>query len=88
MSELEIFKSKFPEVKFRFFWLTTLVVFLKMYLWDWIDPSKERYWKKILADHRRLAGFYEPLERLDNFILGAFPWLGRYCWNVVVWCRK
>lgn len=88
MKELRYFRERFSETKFRFFWLTTLLVFLRFFFWERVHPGKERYWKKILTDAQRLKSFYSPLEKFDAFLLKIAPWLGRYCWNVVVWCRK
>ena len=87
MSELELFRSRFAEVAYRRFWLFTLLVFLRFYL-EGAHPSKERYWKKILKEADRLGPFYGFLESWDLALLGAFPWLGRWCWNIVVTARK
>lgn len=86
--DLELFRARFQDVQQRCFWLFTLAVFLRFYLWERVHPSHERYWKKILTDAPRLSSFYRRLEAWDNRVLSAAPWLGRYCWNIVVWCRK
>lgn len=88
MSEIRLFEERFAEVKVRTFWLFTLLVFLRFYFWERVHPSKERYWKKILVESERLKSFYEPLERMDQWILAHLPWLKRYCWNIVVFCRR
>ena len=88
MSELALFKERFSEVRWRCFWLTALAVFLFFYLWDRVDPNKERYWKRILTQASRLKPFYAPLEKLDSLVLKLVPWLGRYCWNIVLVCRR
>ena len=59
----------FRDVSHREFWLTTLAVFLRFYLWERVDPTKERYWKKIYTDASRLESFYSPFRRLDDVIL-------------------
>lgn len=87
MRELELFRERFGEVSHRCFWLTSLAVFLRFYL-EGAHPSRERYWKKILKEAERLRPFYERLERWDRALLAALPFLGRYCWNIVVWARK
>jgi SAM-dependent methyltransferase len=88
VSELQYFRDRFRDVGWRGFWLCTLLVFVRFYVWERVDPSKERYWKKILTDSRRLARFYTPLERMDAIVLRLCPWISRYCWNLVIWGRK
>lgn len=83
-SELSLFQDRFTSVRWRCYWLSTLLIFLKFYLVDRVHPSSERYWKKILTDAHKLGPLYRPLERLDCLILRLAPWLGRYCWNIVV----
>jgi SAM-dependent methyltransferase len=82
--DIEGFSSHFRDVSHREFWLTTLAVFLRFYLWEGVDPTKERYWKKIYTDASRLESFYSPLRRLDDVILARAPFLGRLCWNTVI----
>lgn len=88
MGDLELFRQRFEGVGYRCFWLWTLLIFVRFYVWERVHPSKERYWKKILSESERLAPLYGPLEALDRVTLRVVPWLGRYCWNVVVWGRK
>jgi SAM-dependent methyltransferase len=87
MQELELFRARFAQVDYRCFWFFTLAVFLRFYL-EGAHPSKERYWKKILKEEKRLEPFYRRLESWDRAVLAACPWLGRYCWNIVVEARK
>jgi SAM-dependent methyltransferase len=86
--DIESFRDAFGEVTHREFWLTTLAVFLRFYLWERVDPRKERYWKKIYTDAERLSPFYTPLQRIDTAILSRLPFLGRLCWNTVITVGK
>jgi ubiquinone/menaquinone biosynthesis C-methylase UbiE len=88
MEDLKLFRSRFRDVRWHCFWLTSQAVFLRFYLWERVHPGRERYWKKILTDAKRLAPFYRPLARLDRALLKICPWMGRYCWNLVVWGKK
>lgn len=88
MSQMSLFKKHFREVKYETFWFTTLLIFLKFYFIDHVDPNKERYWKKILIDAKKLEKFYRRLEKIDMAILKALPFLKRYCWNIVVIAKK
>ena len=88
MKQLDLFRKYFGEVKYETFWFTTLFIFLKFYFIDRVDPNKERYWKKILVDHKKLEKTYLQLEKFDKFILKIFPFLKRYCWNIVIIAKK
>jgi SAM-dependent methyltransferase len=82
--DIESFRASFADVSHREFWLTSLAVFLRFYLWERVDPKKERYWKKIYTDAERLSSFFAPLAQVDAAILGRIPALGRLCWNTVI----
>jgi len=88
MSDLDLFRSRFAHVEYRTFWLTALWVFMRFFLIERVSPAKERYWKKIITEANRLAPCYRRLEALDRRLLDRWPFLGRYCWNVVVCCSK
>lgn len=88
ISDLGLFRARFQDVQWRCFWLLTLAVFLRFYLWERVHPSQERYWKKILVDEQRISSFYRRLEGWDDRMLSFVPWLSRYCWNIVIWGRK
>lgn len=88
MSELKEIKKKFQQVTAKGTWFFTLYIFVKYYFIDKINPNKERYWKKILIEHKKLESLYNKLERIDNLFLKAFPFLKRYCWNIVLICKK
>jgi len=90
LPELEsLMHEVFGNGKHEEFWLLTLWLFIRFYLIERVDPNKERYWKKIIRDHKRLTRLYDRLERLDNKLLAAFPsLLKRYCWNTVVYGIK
>ena len=49
--DIEGFASHFQEVTHREFWLTTLAVFLRFYLWERVDPKQRTILEEDL--HRR-----------------------------------
>jgi ubiquinone/menaquinone biosynthesis C-methylase UbiE len=88
MSQLKIFKRLFSSVEIDSTWFFTLWIFIKFYFIDKVNPNKERYWKKILTDHRRLEKTYYRLEKLDNILVKVLPFMRRYFWNIIILCRK
>lgn len=82
MKDIKLFRRYFSNVRIHTTWFFTLWLFVRFYL-KGLDPNKERYWKKILTDHRELEPLYNRLERLDRYVLKALPFLNRFCWNMV-----
>lgn len=88
LSDLKTFRRHFGEVQSRWFWLTTLSVFIIMALVQRRNPNKERFWKKVVDEGDKWAWLYKPLEALDTVLLALIPPLRPLCWNVVLQCRK
>lgn len=84
LDDMKIFRKYFRHVETKWFWFTTLVIFLIMILIERRDPNKERLWKSVVRESRRWAWLYKPLEQIDRVLLSVFPGLGRFCWNVVI----
>ena len=78
----------FNNVRNKGFWLLTNLVFVKYYFIDKLDPSKVRYWKKVVSDAEEVKDFYLSWERIDKALLGIFPFLKWLCWNMVVIAEK
>jgi SAM-dependent methyltransferase len=74
----------FRRVETRWYWLSTLSIFLLMAVWQRRNPNRERYWKAVVKEADRWAGLHRPLERLDQAALRVFPPLRWWCWNVVI----
>lgn len=88
MADIDVFKREFPHAEIRWFWLSTLVIFVIMAVVQRRNPNKERYWKSIIKEAESWEWLYKPLERFDQMILKAFPILGLLCWNVAMICRN
>jgi SAM-dependent methyltransferase len=82
--DIMLFKKYFTDVKVRYFWLSSLMVFVCMVFFQFRNPNKERFWKVIIDEGDKWRWLYGPLEAFDKFILRLFPFLGLLCWNVVV----
>lgn len=79
---------RFSKMKSKGFWLSTCLIFVKYYFIDKVDPSKERYWKKVVDDANQLTPVYLKLENIDKKILKYFPFMKWMCWNMVVIAKK
>lgn len=86
--DIRSFRQHFGHVETRYFWLTTLIIFVIMALAQRRDPNKERFWKVILKEGPKWAWLYRPLELLDRALLLLLPPLRLLCWNVVIVARK
>lgn len=85
--DIQIFRKHFTHVETRYFWLTTLVIFLLMALAQRRNPNKERFWKVIVQEEKQWRRIYSPLERIDRILLMVLPPLRLLCWNIVVVSR-
>lgn len=88
LTEINKFKKYFGSVSVKWFWLTTLIIFVLMYVVERRDPNKERYWKVVVKEGDKWKWLYTPLKALDDLFLAIFPFLRPLCWNVVLVCRK
>jgi len=86
-SDIKIFHKHFKTVETRYFWLTTLIIFIIMALAQRRNPNKERFWKVVVQEGDKWDWLYRPLEKLDRLLLTIFPPLRLLCWNVVVVCK-
>jgi len=88
MRDLKLFRKYYSKVELETTWFFPLLIFIKFYLIDRIHPNNERYWKKILLEHRELEKMYNFLEYLDKGFLRIFPFFRKYCWNIVIFSSK
>lgn len=84
MSDIAIFEKHFNRVEKKFFWFTTLIIFVIMAIVQFRNPNKERYWKVVVEEGNKWHWLYAPLEKFDTFLLNIFPFLGWLCWNIVL----
>lgn len=80
-------KSLFSEIAYDTFWLATLWIFLQFYLIERVHPNEERYWKKIIAESKRLEPTYRRLEKFDKLVK-KIPFMKRFAWNIAVVATK
>lgn len=72
----------------REFWFFTLLIFIYFYLIERADPSKERYWKKVIKDAPRFSRMFRVLNAMDRVTLKVFPCFRPLCWNSVIVLEK
>lgn len=87
-SDMKLFKQRFAVTRYKFFWLSALLVFVRFWLIDRIHPSADRYWKLIITREKELRSMVAPLLGLDRLVLRVVPVLGWWCWNIAIVVRK
>jgi 2-polyprenyl-3-methyl-5-hydroxy-6-metoxy-1,4-benzoquinol methylase len=85
--DIRLFHKHFRNVETRYFWLTTLIIFVIMALAQRRNPNKERFWKVVVQEGDTWSWLYRPLEKADRLLLAIFPPLRLLCWNVVIVCK-
>jgi SAM-dependent methyltransferase len=88
MADLEKIRKYFRRMNTYTTWFFTLWLFIRYYLINKINPNKEKYWKRIIIDHKKLEKLYYRLERIDSLFLKCLPFMGRFCWNVIIVAMK
>ena len=84
VTDIKLIKKHFEQIEIKFFWLFTQAIFVYMFVLQFRHPGKERFWKKVIDEAEQWSTLYHLLEKVDNFILRWFPFLGWLCWNVVI----
>lgn len=88
LTDIKLFDKHFSIVEKKYFWLTTLIIFILMALVQLKNPNKVRFWKKVIEDGHKWKWLYTPLEFLDLYILKILPPIRLLCWNVVIISKK
>lgn len=76
--------GRFAQAEVRWFWFTTLSIFMLMVAAQFRSPNKERFWKKVVDEADSWAWLYRPLAAFDRGLLAVLPFLRPLCWNVVI----
>lgn len=86
--DLRYLRELFADVKHSEFWLATQLIFIHFFLIKRVNPSKERYWKKVIAEADSLAPMYTKLLKVDGWLYKHMPFLKIFCWNTVIVLEK
>ena len=88
LKDINFIKKSFDKSETKYFWLTTLIIFVFMYLFQKKDPNKIRYWKNIVYEGEKWKWLYLPLSAFDKLFYTIFPPSRLLSWNVVIYCTK
>jgi 2-polyprenyl-3-methyl-5-hydroxy-6-metoxy-1,4-benzoquinol methylase len=87
IEDLKLIKEYFPHSTTKFFWISGLLIFIKYYFINKVDPNKERYWKKIYTETDKKLWWWKPLGFID-VTLTRLPLVRWLAWNMVITARK
>lgn len=82
-ADVRLAQKYFSNVQHREFWISTLFLFVKYYLFDGVHPNQERYWKRILRETSASLWWWKPLTALDK-MLTRIPGIRWLAWNIVM----
>ncbi len=88
LRDIRAVRDRFEHSRVRWFWFTTLAIFIIMAAVQFRSPNKERYWKKVVEEADSWAWLYRPLAALDRGVLAVLPFLRPLCWNVAIIGRR
>jgi SAM-dependent methyltransferase len=80
---LRLARRYFINLRHREFWIASLALFLKYYLFDKIHPNEDRYWKRIYKESAESLWWWYPLRSLDT-VLSRIPLVQALAWNMVI----
>ena len=80
---LRLARRYFVNLRHREFWIASLALFLKYYLFDKIHPNEDRYWKRIYKESAESLWWWYPLRSLDT-VLSRIPLVQALAWNMVI----
>jgi len=74
----------FSEFGHKEFWFVSLLIFLHFFFMRRWNPSKIRYWKKVIEEGASYEKMFSRLQKCDEFLLRTVPFLNYLCWNTVI----
>lgn len=83
VEDVKTARGFFPDVQYRQFWMASLALFFKYYLFDRVHPNDDRYWKRILKETDSSLLWWKPLSAVDS-LLTRIPGLRWLSWNIVM----
>lgn len=84
LKQMRRFGSGFSSFRHEEFWFFSLAIFFHFFFVRGWNPSKVRYWKKVIEEGESYRGPFSKLQKLDESVLKALPFLKPLCWNTVL----
>lgn len=75
--------SSFKKVNHYEQQLLTTLIFVWFFFGERLNPSKVRYWKRIIDKSEKYAAAFRLLSAVDSIILKT-PFINRMCWSTVI----
>ena len=88
IGDIKTFEKYFNCIEKKYFWLTTLIIFIIMYCLQRRNPNQERYWKSVIKEENSWRWLYYPLEKIDEILLELLTPLRWLCWNIVILAKN
>jgi len=82
--QIRAFGQQFHSQELEEMQLLTLLIFFWFFLVERENPSKVRYWKKLVQEGGRYGAAFRRLARVERVVMRICPWLKPLCWNVVI----
>jgi 2-polyprenyl-3-methyl-5-hydroxy-6-metoxy-1,4-benzoquinol methylase len=84
VADLKKISGYFKSTQHKYFWLTSLVIFILMVFVNLKSPNQTRLWKEVVREEKKWQWIFIPLSFIDKLIIAIFPPIRLLCWNVVI----
>lgn len=88
INDIKFIKKSFSYFDSYYTWFFSLFIFIKMFLFERLNPSKIMYWKHVLKEEKKYSREIKILSKLDEIFLKFFPFMKIFCWNIVMVVKK
>ena len=88
LADIKTICGYFEKSTTKYFWLTTLIIFILMATVQFRNPNKVRFWNLVVKEKKKWRLIYYPLEWFDSILMVILPPLKLLCWNVVIIAEK
>ena len=82
--QINALRGYFSKFYHNEFWFFSLSIFFHFYFIRRWNPSKVRYWKKVIEEGKAYERSFSKLQKLDLWTLKYLPFLKGLCWNTVI----
>lgn len=84
VADLKKISGYFKSTQRKYFWLTSLMIFILMVFVNLKNPNQTRLWKEVVREEKKWQWLFLPLSIFDKLIMTVFPPIRLLCWNVVI----